>query len=272
MTYLDHAATTPLRPEVAAAMADLHGAGAGDGAVLGNPRAAIRRRSGPRLLEEARDEVAAFVGRDPGDIVFTSVAPSRPTWPFGPPRRPAGPGEAVLLSSAVEHPAVREAAVPRPRPDSIRVSSPSTATASSTRRAGAHAVVEVTIVAIMLANNETGVIQPLPDLIETINRRAPTPTCSPTPCSGALHRPGQVTAAADLVSLSATRSAARRRGRVGISGRSCCSHASTAGAGARAPQRTQDVVGAVGLATALRLVSAERATAALRVAALRTAP
>src|SRR5271154_4576365 len=67
MTYLDHAATTPLRPEVAAAMAEVHAE------ELGNPTGshppAQRAR---RLLEEARDEVAAFLGRDPGDIVFTS--------------------------------------------------------------------------------------------------------------------------------------------------------------------------------------------------------
>src|SRR5580692_4687236 len=75
MTYLDHAATTPLRPEVAAAMAEVHdGDGDGTGSVrLGNPTGshppAQRAR---RLLEEARDEVAAFLGRDPGEVVFTS--------------------------------------------------------------------------------------------------------------------------------------------------------------------------------------------------------
>ncbi|HVT41978.1 MAG TPA: aminotransferase class V-fold PLP-dependent enzyme, partial [Acidimicrobiales bacterium] len=67
ITYLDHAATTPLRPEVAAAMAEVHGDS------LGNPTGshppAQRAR---RLLEEARDEVAAFLGRDPAQIVFTS--------------------------------------------------------------------------------------------------------------------------------------------------------------------------------------------------------
>ena len=107
MTYLDHAATTPLRPEVAAAMADVH-----DG-VLGNPTGshppAQRAR---RLLEEARDEVAAFLGRDPGDIVFTSGGTESANLAFLGPAEAARQdrGEAVLLSSAVEHPAVREAA------------------------------------------------------------------------------------------------------------------------------------------------------------------
>ena len=69
VTYLDHAATTPLRPEVAAAMAEVHDDRDGLGNPTGSHPPAQRAR---RLLEEARDEVAAFLGRDPGDIVFTS--------------------------------------------------------------------------------------------------------------------------------------------------------------------------------------------------------
>ena len=67
LTYLDHAATMPLRPEVAAAMAEVHAE------LLGNPTGshppAQRAR---RPLEEARYEVADFLGRDPGQVVFTS--------------------------------------------------------------------------------------------------------------------------------------------------------------------------------------------------------
>ena len=67
LTYLDYAATAPLRPEVAEAMAAVRAE------PLGNPTgshpAAQRAR---RLLEEARDEVADFLGRPAGEIVFTS--------------------------------------------------------------------------------------------------------------------------------------------------------------------------------------------------------
>ena len=276
MTYLDHAATTPLRPEVAAAMADLHGAGAGDGAVLGNPTGshppAQRAR---RLLEEARDEVAAFLGRDPGDIVFTSGGTESANLAFLGPAEAARQdrGEAVLLSSAVEHPAVREAARAAAKAgldtrelpvDSNGIVDPDALARTLSSR--------VTIVAIMLANNETGVIQPLPDLIETINRRAPNAYVFTDAVQAAPYIDlAQVTAAADLVSLSAHKVGGPVGvGALAISGRVVLQPRQYGGGQERERRSgTQDVVGAVGLATALRLVSAERATAALRVAALR---
>ena len=274
MTYLDHAATTPLRPEVAAAMADLHGAG--DGAVLGNPTGshppAQRAR---RLLEEARDEVAAFVGRDPGDIVFTSGGTESANLAFLGPAEAARQdrGEAVLLSSAVEHPAVREAARAAAKAgldtrelpvDSNGIVDPDALARTLSSR--------VTIVAIMLANNETGVIQPLPDLIETINRRAPNAYVFTDAVQAAPYIDlAQVTATADLVSLSAHKVGGPVGvGALAISGRVVLQPRQYGGGQERERRSgTQDVVGAVGLATALRLVSAERATAALRVAALR---
>ena len=61
VAYLDHAATAPLRPEVAAAMAEVL---AGP---LGNPSGSHPpAQRAKRLLEEARDEVAAFVRSRPG--------------------------------------------------------------------------------------------------------------------------------------------------------------------------------------------------------------
>jgi cysteine desulfurase len=81
----------------------------------------------------------------------------------------------------------------------------------------------------------------------------------------------QVTAAADLVSLSAHKVGGPVGvGALAISGRVVLQPRQYGGGQERERRSgTQDVVGAVGLATALRLVSAERATAALRVAALR---
>ena len=66
-TYLDHGATPPLRPEVAHAMAEARSHPLGN--PTGSHRPAQRAR---RLLEEARDEIAALVGFEPGEIVFTS--------------------------------------------------------------------------------------------------------------------------------------------------------------------------------------------------------
>src|SRR5437588_8849344 len=65
--YLDHAATTPADPEVAEAMArvlrDIHG----------NPSSIYAEgRQARALVDRARDEVAAAIGADPAEIVFTS--------------------------------------------------------------------------------------------------------------------------------------------------------------------------------------------------------
>src|SRR5580704_5753051 len=107
-TYLDHAATTPLRPEVAAAMAEVHTT------PLGNPTGSHPpAQRAKRLLEESRDQVASFLGREPGEIVFTSGGTEAANLAVLGTVLPAlrRRGEAVLLSSAVEHPAVRESAV-----------------------------------------------------------------------------------------------------------------------------------------------------------------
>src|ERR1700734_375770 len=112
-TYLDHGATTPLRPEVAEAMAQARTIPLGN--PTGSHRPAQRAR---RLLEESRDEVAAQLGRDPGEIVFTSGGTESANLAvfgtLGAAVRDAARGPArddratTVLSSAVEHPAVRE--------------------------------------------------------------------------------------------------------------------------------------------------------------------
>jgi cysteine desulfurase len=275
MTYLDHAATTPLRPEVAAAMAAVHEAVAAGG-VLGNPTGshppAQRAR---RLLEEARDEVAAFLGRDPGAIVFTSGGTESANLALLGPAEAARQerGEAVLLSSAVEHPAVREAARAAAKagldtrelpvdPAGI-VDTDALARTLSSR---------VTIVAIMTANNETGVLQPLADLIETIRRRAPNAYVFTDAVQAAPYLTlADVTAGADMVSVSAHKVGGPVGvGALAIAGRVVLEPRQYGGGQERERRSgTQDVAGAVGLATALRLVAAERATAGPRVAALR---
>jgi cysteine desulfurase len=275
LTYLDHAATTPLRPEVAAAMAAVHEAVAAGG-VLGNPTGshppAQRAR---RLLEEARDEVATFLGRDPGDIVFTSGGTESANLALLGPAEAARQerGEAVLLSSAVEHPAVREAARAAAKAgldtrelpvDPSGMVDPDALVRTLSSR--------VTSVAIMTANNETGVLQPLADLIETIHRRAPNAYVFTDAVQAAPYLDlAEVTAGADMVSVSAHKVGGPVGvGALAIAGRVVLEPRQYGGGQERERRSgTQDVAGAVGLATALRLVANERATAGPRVAALR---
>jgi cysteine desulfurase len=274
VTYLDHAATTPLRPEVAAAMAEVHADS--ESGRLGNPSGSHpAAQHARRLLEEARDEVAAFLGRDPGDIVFTSGGTESANVAVLGPAEAARQdrGEAVLLSSAVEHPAVRESARAAAKAgldtrelpvDQYGIVDPDALARTLSSR--------VTSVAVMTANNETGVLQPLPDLIEAVHRRAPNASFFTDAVQAAPFVDlAVVTAGADLVSVSAHKvggpvgvGALAMAGRVRLEPRQY-------GGGQERERRsgTQDVAGAVGLATALRLVAAERATAGPRVAALR---
>ncbi len=64
--YLDHAATTPMRPEAIAAYAEAMG-------VVGNPSSIHSQgQQAKRMLEEARETVAGTLGCDPIEVVFTS--------------------------------------------------------------------------------------------------------------------------------------------------------------------------------------------------------
>ena len=65
--YLDHAATTPVEPEVAEAMARVYRD------VAGNPSSIYAEGQAARaLVDTAREQVAAAIGASPAEIVFTS--------------------------------------------------------------------------------------------------------------------------------------------------------------------------------------------------------
>jgi cysteine desulfurase len=270
LTYFDNAATMPLRPEVAAAMAEVHGE------LLGNPTgshpAAQRAR---RLLEEARDEVASFLGRDPGEVVFTSGGTESANLAvLGTVESVlAARGEAVVLSSAVEHPAVRQscraAAALGADARELPVDHAGVLDLDALTRSLSSLVA---LVAVMTANNETGVIQPVADVVASVRRRAPDAVVFTDAVQAAAFLDvAEVTAGADLVSISAHKVG----GPVGTGALAVGPRADLVarqhGGGQERERRsgTQDVAGAVGLAVALRSTAAERAAAAERVADLR---
>jgi cysteine desulfurase len=270
ITYLDHAATTALRPEVAEAMASVHER------ALGNPTGshppAQRARA---LLEDARDEVAAFLGRDPGEIVFTSGGTEAANLAVLGPAEAAlrARGEAVVLASAVEHPAVRESAkaagqmgvdvreLPVDRAGLIDLDALDRTLSS-----------RCTVVAVMTANNETGVIQPLADVVDSVRRRAPAAFVFTDAVQAApfIDLAG-VAAGVDMVGLSAHKFG----GPVGTGALAVSSRVTLSprlyGGGQERERRsgTPDVAGAVGMATALQLVTKDRAAASIRVSELR---
>src|SRR5438105_1122087 len=160
--YLDHAATTPMRPQAFDAMLpflrDRFGNPSGSHAVA---------REAKKALEEARDVVAAALGARPGEVVFTGGGTEADNLAvIG--RQAALPGRAVC--TAVEHHAVLHA---------CRAAGPYTLAP-----VGPDGVVDVdvlaqqldadvTVVSVMLANNEVGTIQPLADVAAAVRERAP---------------------------------------------------------------------------------------------------
>ena len=146
--YLDHNATAPVKPDVAAAIAEAL-------AECGNPSSVHRfGRLARRRVEDARERVAALVGVEPGAVIFTSGGSEANALALGLAR-----GRPVLVG-ATEHDSVLNAAPEAPR---IPVDASGIIRADALRvlleRAGGPA-----LVSIQLANNETGVIQPIADL------------------------------------------------------------------------------------------------------------
>ncbi len=151
--YLDHNATTPLRPEVRAAMAEAFGR-------FGNPSSVHRfGRAARAMIEDAREAVAALINAEPAEILFTSGGTEAAAIALH-----QVPENAWCLVSRIEHPAVRDN-VPQGQ-----------GTATQWLPVTAEGVVDLdrleavlaaapperpVFLALMLANNESGVVQPV---------------------------------------------------------------------------------------------------------------
>jgi cysteine desulfurase len=147
--YLDHNATSPLRPEAAAAMRAAMDAAGNASSVHGFGR---RARKG---VEDARETIAAALGAAPADLVFTSGGTEANALAI------AGTGRARVLVSAIEHDSVRAAA---PAADAIpvtRAGQVDLAALDGMLRADAAPA----LVCVMAANNETGAVQPVAEIV-----------------------------------------------------------------------------------------------------------
>lgn len=180
--YLDHAATTPVRPAAIAAMAEA-------AAMVGNPasvHAAGRDANG--LVEAARDKVAAWAGVAPDRVVFTSGGTEALALALH------GAGATRVLAGATEHSAVLAA-----RPDALlipvdgegRLDLAALAAALATGGAG-------TLVAVQQANNETGVVQDIPAIADMVAAAGARLLVDAVQAAGKLPLP-----AADFVAVSA---------------------------------------------------------------------
>ncbi|OHE71837.1 MAG: cysteine desulfurase NifS, partial [Treponema sp. GWB1_62_6] len=158
--YLDYNATTPIDPEVADAMLPwitTH---------FGNPSSSHEYgRTAKKAVDRAREQVAFLLGCEADEIVFTSGGTeSNNLAIFGSLR--AAPGERKgIVTSGVEHPAVARPC-DRLETEGYTVSRlPVDAGGQVNAEDGISSVSRNTaLVTVMLANNETGTIQPVRDL------------------------------------------------------------------------------------------------------------
>ena len=185
-SYLDWNATAPLRPEAAAAI----GAAL---AVCGNPSSVHRHGRAARLrVERAREAVAALVGAPAESVIFVSGGTEANHLAL------RGAGRPRVLASAVEHGSVLEAAsgaerIPVDRDGVVMLDALEALLAADPQPA---------LVSVMLANNETGVIQPAARIAALAHAHGALFHCDAVQAAGKL----PIAAAelgADLISLSA---------------------------------------------------------------------
>ncbi len=187
--YLDHNATTPVRPAVREAMrAALE--------QVGNPSSVHRYGAlARRRAEDARAKVAGLVNADPQDVVFTSGGTEANNLAI------TGLGRPVLVS-AVEHDSVLAPA--REVPQGFRIV-PVDGEGITDLDALDSALAEVgqpALVSVMLANNETGVIQPLSEVACTVHARGALLHCDAVQGAGRIAI-DMASLGADLLTLSA---------------------------------------------------------------------
>ncbi len=160
-TYLDHAATTPVRPEAADAYARAL-------QVAGNPSSLhAAGRAARRVLEEARESIAADLGADPAEVILTAGGTEADNlavqgiWRAG-----ARAGRPGLVTSAVEHHAVLETAHHLAEHEGAQVHELGV---DADGVAGTEELAELldaegdrtALVSVMWANNEVGTLQPV---------------------------------------------------------------------------------------------------------------
>jgi len=155
-SYLDWNATAPLRDAARAALAEAL-------SIAGNPSSVhAEGRAARRLIETAREQVAALVGARPSDVFFTSSGTEANALALTPAIEVAGdkrPRTGLLLS-AIEHVSVRSGG--RFRRDAIEeLAVDPDGRLDLVALARAVAKSPGALVSLMLANNETGVIQPV---------------------------------------------------------------------------------------------------------------
>jgi cysteine desulfurase len=179
--YLDYNATTPVDPRVVEAMLPyLTG-------LFGNPSSDHPYADGPReALAASRGQVAALIGARAHEIVFTGSGSESNLLALRGAVLAAGRPDAHVITQATEHPAVLATCRALGRLHGVRVTvlpvdddglvDPAALAAALTER--------TVLVSVMAANNETGALQPISELVALAHRRGALMHCDAAQAAG----------------------------------------------------------------------------------------
>jgi cysteine desulfurase len=166
LSYLDYNASTPVRPEVIEAMAAALGR-------TGNPSSVHQAgRKARAVLEDARAAVAALVCAPPDAVVFTSGGTEANNQAL---QSVSG----QKLVSAIEHDSVLAAV-----PDAPRIPVDEHGVIDLKKLGEQLETVRPALISVMLANNETGVIQPIREVVASARRHGALVHCDAVQAAG----------------------------------------------------------------------------------------
>jgi cysteine desulfurase len=180
--YLDYAASAPLRPEVLAAMRPFLEAPVANPSSQHGPGRAARA-----AVETAREQVAALVGAEPGEVVFTSGGTEADNLAVKGTVLASGPDARHLVVSAVEHHAVLDAAEWAASEAGATLD---LAPVDARGRLRLDRLAELlrpgrtALVAVMAANNEVGTVQPVAAAAELAHAASAALHCDAVQAAG----------------------------------------------------------------------------------------
>lgn len=271
--YLDHAATTPMRPGAVEAMLPYLTA------EFGNPSGSHAESRRARMaVDDAREQVASLLGADLGEVVLTSGGTEADnlaisgSWEAMATDGPSAPR--ALVCSAMEHHAVLLAcrALARRTGAELREVPPGKDGIIDLEALADACGPEVGLVSVMTVNNEMGAVQPIGRVASVVRERSP---------SAVLHTDAvqavpwldveRVCAPADLVAVSAHKFGGPKGVGALVVRNGTRVRALAHGGGHERERRsgTHNVAGIVGMAAAMSASDADRPEGVRRVAALR---
>jgi len=261
-TYLDHAATTPMRPESVAAMLphlSQH---------FANPSGSHRfAREARTAIDEAREAMAAVIGCKPGEVIFTGGGTEADNTSIrGVLARRGG----TSVCPAAEHHAVLECV--HVTHGTVVATTATGAVDLDVLATALESTPDASVVSVMVVNNEVGTINDMAAVAKVVRRSAPT---------AALHTDAVQAACwldlrtiwphVDLLALSAHKFGGPKGVGVLIAREGVTFEPALIGGGQERERRsgTHNVGGIVAMAEALRLTDVQREAELPRIAALR---